>query len=97
MLRMQDTPATNKYLLEGALAGGPNNGAASFGPASWNQASCECVAAPPDTSTMSSATRRMSVSYSRVDTRELDPSCGPAIFSSQSCGYAFPVLEALTA
>lgn len=48
MLRVQDTPATNKYLLEGALAGGPNNGAASFGPASWNQASCEYVAAPPD-------------------------------------------------
>ncbi|KAK9841861.1 hypothetical protein WJX81_007858 [Elliptochloris bilobata] len=37
----QDTPATNMYLLEGALAGGPNNGAIIQGPQTWNQGSCE--------------------------------------------------------
>ena len=41
----QDAPPTNKYLLEGALSGGPNNGAAVLGPATWDQSSCEC--APP--------------------------------------------------
>jgi len=42
----QDAPTTNKYLLEGALSGGPNNGAVETGPATFDQGSCECAPQP---------------------------------------------------
>ena len=41
--RAQSSPATNMYLLEGGLAGGPNNGPVQQGVSTFDQGSCECA------------------------------------------------------
>lgn len=43
---VQNAPAANAHLLEGALAGGPNNGAVQQGPSTFDQSSCECAPHP---------------------------------------------------